>query len=86
MIRFHFENLLNNSKAKVVFDLAYIIDGSNGIDSPFKTPWINEDGALNPSYEFPGHPSPPVLRKLEYDISLEYSFYEKLFISFIKQF
>ena len=36
MIRFHFENLLNNSKAKVVFDLAYIIDGSNGIDSPFK--------------------------------------------------
>ena len=83
MIRFHFENLLNNSKAKVVFDLAYIIDGSNGIDSPFKTPWINEDGALNPSYEFPGHPSPPVLRKLEYDISLEYSFYEKnyLFLS-----
>ena len=83
MIRFHFENLLNNSKTKVAFDLAYIFDGSNGIDSPFKTPWINENGALNLSYEFLGHPSPPVLRKLEYDISLEYLFNEKnyLFLS-----
>ena len=56
---------------KSFIDLSYLVDGNNGLETPFDNPWENENGELIEGYEPPAHPTTPNSKWIEFEIGSE---------------
>ena len=69
--RIHYSQIFKEGNIKLFIDFSYLIDGNNGLETPFDNPWENENGELIESYKPPSHPTPPISRWAEIEIGSE---------------
>ena len=70
-LRIHYAHLMKSGRIKPLIDISYLLDGSNGLDTPFDNPWENEKGEIFEDYKPPSHPTPPVTTWIELEIGVE---------------
>jgi len=69
--RLHYSQIFKEGTVKLFVDLSYLIDGNNGLETPFDNPWENGNGELIEDYEPPSHPTPPNSKWIEFEIGSE---------------
>lgn len=70
-VRAHYSQLSNSARIKSFIDISYLLDGSNGLETPFDNPWENEKGEFLEDYDPPSHPTPPVTTWIESEVGAE---------------
>ena len=71
--RIHYSQIFESLKSKAFFDLSYLIQGKNNINTPFENPWEDNEGNLINNYIHPGFPTPPVTRIIDINFGIEIS-------------
>ena len=69
--RVHYSQIFKEGTVKLFVDLSYLVDGNNGLETPFDNPWENENGELIEDYEPPTHPTAPNSKWIEFEIGSE---------------
>jgi len=69
--RVHYSQIFKEGTVKLFVDLSYLVDGNNGLETPFDNPWENENGELIEDYEPPAHPTQPNSKWIEFEIGSE---------------
>ena len=69
--RIHYSQIFKEGTVKFFVDLSYLVDGNNGLETPFDNPWENENGELIEDYEPPAHPTAPNSKWVEFEIGSE---------------
>lgn len=79
--RAHFSSLILSYNTKLFFDLAFVEKGQNSLETEFKALWENNDGSINESYVYPGHPSKPIVSNFEFEIGLQLKIKKQIFLT-----
>ena len=69
--RIHYSQIFKEGMVKSFIDLSYLIDGYNGLETPFDNPWEDENGELIEGYVPPSHPTSPKSKWIEIEIGSE---------------
>ena len=82
LLQMHYEHTLAKilavsyfkpSKMKFYFDIGYLRDGANGIDTPFDTPWENSSVTIETGYSEP-FPTGPITYYTEIETGVDFHF------------
>ena len=82
LLQFHYEQRLAKSlsvsyfkpsETKLYFDIGYLRDGANGLDTPFDTPWEDSTVTMETGYSEP-FPTGPVTYFTELEIGFDFLF------------
>ena len=69
--RIHYSQIFKEGHIKLFIDYSYLIDGNNGLETPFDNPWEDESGNLLEDYQPPSHPTPPISKWAEFEVGSE---------------
>lgn len=84
-VRIHYSHLMKSGRIKPIIDISYLMDGSNGLETPFDNPWETYEG-LVADYVPPSHPTPPVTTWIESEVGAEINIGSASYITITAQY
>tara|TARA_Y100000590_G_scaffold469374_1_gene656615 strand:+ start:302 stop:1717 length:1416 start_codon:yes stop_codon:yes gene_type:complete len=84
--RIHYSQIFKGGIVKSFIDLSYLIDGNNGLETPFDNPWENEKGELIEGYTPPSHPTSPNSKWVEIEVGSEIKIRDLTYITISVQY
>lgn len=85
-LRMHYSQLLKKGRIKPFIDVSYLMDGANGLDTPFDDPWVNEKGEFLKDYDPPSHPTPPINKLMEVELGGEINVRDLTYLTITAQY
>ena len=83
-LKLNYSHLVNKGKSRPYFELSYLEDGANGLDTPFDNPYEVYYGIVV-DYKPPGHPSRPIIKFYEIDLGYEINIYFQTYLTISPQ-
>ena len=84
--RIHYSQIFIGGKVKSFIDLSYLVDGNNGLETPFDNPWENQNGEMIEGYKPPSHPTSPISKWTEVEIGSEINVRQLTYITISGQY
>ena len=79
-LKLSYSQLSINGKVRPFFELSYLEDGANGLDTPFSNPYEDHNGIVV-DFIPPKHPTRPIIKNYEIDFGVETNIHLQTFLT-----